>query len=109
MQTNQHQNEQYIKAKNKVRQIKLFYIHFAGYIILVLLLLYNLYILDENNEYADFFTWFNSIIILAWTIFIIMHWWPIFKGKIWFKRSWEDKKIDEFLEKDDKEETTIWE
>jgi len=102
-------NEDYINAKNKVRNIKVFYIHLLGYIILVALLLYNIYILDENNKYADFFTWFNSITMVAWTIFIAIHAWNVFKGKLFFKKSWEDRKMSEYIEKEDTEETKIWE
>lgn len=101
--------DQYIKAKERVRNIKIFYYHFVGYLILVALLLYNIYILDKNNPHANFFTWFNSIIIVAWTIFIILHGRYALKGKTIFKKDWGDKKIKEFLENEAEEETTIWE
>ena len=97
--------ESLIRAKEKVRNLKLFYMHLVGYIILVLLLLYNLYIIDENNQYADSFTWFNTIMIISWTIFLAIHAWNVFKGRLFFKKSWEDRKLNEYLEK----EETRWE
>jgi len=106
-------NENYINAKNKVRDIKVFYIHLLGYIIVVVLLLWNLYVLEKDNKYAEFFTLFNSIIMLAWTIFIAMHAWNVFKGKLFFNKSWEDRKMIEYIEKEElkeeEKETTIWE
>lgn len=98
-------DEKYIKAKKKVRSIKVFYIHLAGYFILVALLLYNIYILE--GEYKDFFLWFNLTFLVSWTIFIVIHGWCVFRGRIFFKKSWEDKKIKEFLEKE--EEVEMWE
>ncbi|APY11700.1 hypothetical protein BWZ22_10830 [Seonamhaeicola sp. S2-3] len=109
MSSQKNKKDQYLKAKERVRNIKIFYYHLVGYIILVALLLYNIYILDVNNPYADFFTWFNSIIIGAWTIFIILHGRYALKGKTIFKKDWEDKKMKEFLENETDEETTIWE
>ncbi|WP_248722338.1 2TM domain-containing protein [Seonamhaeicola sp. ML3] len=101
----------YSKAKERVKHVKMFYLHLVGYFIVVVLLLYNVYILGENNPYKDFFLWFNSIIIIAWTVFIILHGRWVFKGKTFFSKSWEDKKAREFLEKqkDKDDNTKIWE
>jgi hypothetical protein len=101
----------YSKAKEKLKHVKIFYMHLIGYIIAVGLMLYNIYILDGSNPHADFFLWFNSIIILAWTVFIILHGRWALKGKVFFSKSWEDKKAKEFIEKanKNKNETTLWE
>jgi hypothetical protein len=107
MKPEQDKKELYIKAKDKVRNIKVFYYHLVGYFIVVALLLYNIYILDETNPYANFFTWFNSIVMVAWTIFIAIHGWNVFKGRLWFKKDWEDKKIQEFMEEES--DKTLWE
>ncbi|MEC3908298.1 2TM domain-containing protein [Tamlana sp. 2201CG12-4] len=102
MKTQEELDKSYIRAKEKVRHIKVFYVHLVGYIIVVLLLLYNLYIIDENNEYADFFTWFNSIIILAWTVFIFLHGRFALKGKQFFKKTWEERKLKAYMDKQEK-------
>ena len=98
-------DKKYINAKEKVRNIKVFYIHFVGYLILVALLLYNIYILE--GEHKDFFLWFNLTVIVSWTIFIVFHAWYVFKGKLFFKKSWEEKKMKEFLDRE--EEVEMWE
>ena len=107
MKTPQEQKVSFLKAKEKVRHLKLFYLHLVGYIILVTLLLYNLYIIDENNKYANFFTWFNTIMIISWTIFIGIHAWNVFKGRLFFKKSWEDRKLKEYM--DNENNTNLWE
>ncbi|MFC4721229.1 2TM domain-containing protein [Geojedonia litorea] len=105
MKTPSENKDKLIRAKEKVRHLKVFYVHLVGYIIVVLLLLYNLYIIDDHNRYADFFKKFNTIIILAWTVFIAFHAWNVFKGRLFFKKSWEDRKLNEYLENED----TKWE
>lgn len=96
--------EDYLKAKKKVYHIKIFYIHLVGYLILVALLLYNLYIMEGPHK--DFFFWFDIIILVSWTAFIIIHGWHVYKGRIVFKKKWEDRKMREYL---DKENIKRWE
>lgn len=108
MTTDQDNKERYFKAKKKLHNIKMFYIHLAGYIVVVALLLFNIYILEESNPYTEFFMWFNSIMIVAWTIFIILHGRWALKGKTFFNKNWEEKKLKEFLDNENKNKTT-WE
>jgi len=106
MKTPQEQKDSYIKAKEKVRQLKIFYVHLVGYIILILLLSYNLYILDETNVYSDLFLKFIIIFMVSWTIFIAFHAWNVFKGRVFFRKSWEDRKLKEYM---DNNNTNLWE
>ncbi|WP_406683052.1 2TM domain-containing protein [Seonamhaeicola sp. MEBiC1930] len=106
----QDKNRDYFKAKEKVRHIKMFYYHLALFIVVLILLSINFLYLDENNPYSEFFILFNSIIIVVWTILVILHGRWALKGKKLFKKSWEDKKIKEYLDKQEEEkETTLWE
>lgn len=97
-----------IAAKKHVRRIQLFYVHLAGYLIIVALLLYNLSILEEG-EYKKVITWLNLTTLVCWSIFIAIHAWRVFKGRLLFKKSWEDRKIKEFLKDEEALETTFWE
>ncbi|REE24842.1 2TM domain-containing protein [Winogradskyella pacifica] len=103
---NSDKKEQLRKAKDHLRKIKLFYIHLAGYIVFVALLLYNLYIVA--GPYKNNIISLNLSLIVAWTVFIVVHGLNVFKSKQIFKKSWEDKKAEEFLEEKDKK-TTFWE
>ena len=100
------EKQQLRNAKNKVRKLKVFYIHLAGYIVVVALLLYNLYIVA--GPYKNNIISLNLSVIFAWTIFIIIHGLNVFKQKRIFKTSWEEKKTKEFLNNKE-EETTFWE
>ena len=105
MYENNKKEQRYIEAKNKVKKLRIFYIHLFGYIILVVLLCYNLWIVE--GPYKEFFTWFNTIIMIAWTVFIGLHALNVFKGKTFFSKKWEHKKVQEFI--NEKTETTRWE
>ena len=103
-----NEKESLLRAKKKVRQIQIFYIHLVGYLIVVGLLLYNFYIMEEG-PHTKAIVWINTSTMIGWTIFIIIHWWRVFKGRFLFKKEWEDRKIKEYLNKDTKEEKTMWE
>jgi len=103
---NDKEKEQLKKAINKVRKIKIFYLHLAGYIVGVGLLLYNLYIV--SGPYKNNIISLNLSIIVVWSIFIVIHGLNVFKDKRLFNKRWEDKKIEKFLDKKD-ESTTFWE
>ena len=98
-----------IEAKKKIRSVFLFYVHLIGYIVLVALLLYNLYIV--NGPYKNNIISLNLSVIVAWSVFIIIHGLNIFKGKQIFKKSWEDRKTEGFLKvkEEEEEEATYWE
>ncbi|WP_417875879.1 2TM domain-containing protein [Winogradskyella sediminis] len=103
---NDKEKEQLKKAINKVRKVKVFYLHLAGYIVGIGLLLYNLYIVA--GPYKNNIISLNLSIIVAWSVFIVIHGLKVFKGKRLFNKRWEDKKIEKFLDKKD-ESTTFWE
>lgn len=96
-----------IKAKKRVRGVFLFYVHLAGYIVLVALLLCNLYIVE--GPYKNNIISLNLSVIVAWSVFISIHGLNIFKGKQIFKKSWEDRKTEGFLKAKEEEKTTFWE
>lgn len=98
MSLNKTDQEVFLKAQRKVYNLKIFYIHLVGYVILIALLAYNIYIMD--GPYKDFFFWFDMIVMVAWTAFISIHGWHVFKGKILFKKEWEKRKIESYFEKD---------
>jgi hypothetical protein len=98
----------FIKAQQRVRMLWIFYIHLAAYIISVALILYNFYIIEEG-PYKNNIISLNLSILVAWTVFIIIHGLNVFKEKKIFKKSWEDRKTEEFLKEKDELKTTFWE
>ncbi|MDO6758668.1 2TM domain-containing protein [Tamlana sp. 2_MG-2023] len=105
METEEKKHQLYIEAKKKVKDLKIFYIHFVGYLIVVLLLCYNLYIM--SGPHKPFFQWFDISILVGWTIFISYHAWNVFKGRLFFKKRWEDEKLRKFM--DAENQTSRWE
>jgi len=100
--------EQYlIEAKKSAKRNMLFYVHLVGYFIVVALLSYNLYIVE--GPYTNNIISLNLSVLVAWTVFIILHGLNIFKGRKIFKKSWEEKKIKKFLKEDEEVETKLWE
>ncbi len=74
--------------------------HLVGYIIIVMLLSYNLYIV--GGEYKNFIIWLDLIVLVLWTIFILVHAWRVFKGRRLFKKSWEERKMKEYMDKEER-------
>ena len=97
----------YLNAERKVRRIQIFYLHLFLFIIGVSLIIYNFYIME--GPYTQAITGLNISTLVFWTVVICIHAWSVFKGRLMFKKSWEDKKIEEILQKDKEVETTHWE
>ncbi|SDS67459.1 2TM domain-containing protein [Formosa sp. Hel1_31_208] len=108
MKLNKDEEKRFLKAKHKVQRIKIFYLHVVLYVIVVALISYNFYILEEG-PYTDNITGINVSTLVLWTVFICIHGWTVFKGRLLFKKSWEDKKIEKILKEKENVETTFWE
>lgn len=104
----QNHKKRLVEAKKQVRKLQLFYIHLALYIIIVGLILFNFYIM-EDGSHTKAIVWINTTTLIGWTIIIGIHWYRVFKGKLLFKKSWEDRKLKEYLKEDIEEEKTMWE
>ncbi|MBL87770.1 MAG: hypothetical protein CMO82_14095 [Winogradskyella sp.] len=107
MESHNNEEQKLLNAKKRLRRLKLFYIHLAGYLIVVALLVYNLYIVEGVYK-NDIFS-LNLSVLVLWTMAIIIHAWKVFKEKTVFRKSWEDKKIASYLERDETEKTKMWE
>ncbi|RKE97939.1 2TM domain-containing protein [Ichthyenterobacterium magnum] len=100
----------YENAKHQVKRIKMFYLHLILYAIVVALLSYNLYILEEGGPYTNNITALNITVLVLWTALISIHAWSVFKRKSLFNKNWEDRKAKEFLkDKEEEVKTTFWE
>ena len=104
MKTKSTYDENFLRAKNKVAKLKGFYIHLCAYIVVFCLVVYN-YIIIEENEYMNSIIWLNISIMVIWGIVIAIQYWMTFKGRIFFGKKWEERKIQKYL----KEEKQMWE
>ncbi|WP_296386428.1 2TM domain-containing protein [Winogradskyella sp.] len=108
MKINKDEKQLFLNAEKKVKRIKMFYLHLVFYIIGVALISYNFYIIEEG-EYTNNINALNTSTLVLWTVIIVIHAWTVFKGRIIFKKSWEDKKMEKFLDEDKESETKMWE
>lgn len=88
------ENERYRRARERVEEIKSFYSHLFIYII-VNLALFIINMLTSPNS-----LWFYWP-LFGWGIGLLIHAFSVFGTKR-FLRDWEEKKINELMEKDKK-------
>jgi hypothetical protein len=92
----------YIRAKHKVAKIKKFYTSLLSYLVFIsLLAALNYY----TNEWS--YPWFLWA-AFGWGIAIVIHAFKAFEWLPFMGKNWEDRKIKEFMEKDDKPKDDRW-
>ena len=108
MQRDFKQEQNYIRAKKRVKEIKGFYVHLSVYIIINIfisgVIIYGLMTSGDSfnqaiTNFGVYSTW------VFWGIGMFFHWLGVFGyTSIGFGRDWEEKKIKEMMEKDDHKE-----
>jgi hypothetical protein len=96
--------QQYLKAKKRVKDIRGFYSHLSVYVI-INIFISGVIIFGMTREsysfdgaithFAVYSTW------LFWGIGVFFHWLGVFGFKNLFGKSWEEKKIKEIMNQDD--------
>ena len=86
------------KARKKVKAIKGFYRHLGVYILVNLFLL-TLNFIDLGAG-ENFFKWGNFSTPLFWGIGLLFHGFSVFGTDVFLGRGWEDRKMNELMEKD---------
>ena len=99
METNYQEEERYFQAKKRVEEIKGFYGNFIAYIAVNIgLMVINLL---TSPEYLWFF-W----PMLGWGIGVLFHGMKVFNYMPFFGKEWEEKKIKEFMDKEEQSKNT---
>ena len=103
MERNYNQEERYIRAKKRVKDIQGFYWHLFWYVVVNLFLTFGGSIRNimngdsielEHFDFGRFSVWF------FWGIGLVAHWFQVFGKNIIFSKDWEDRKIKEYTDKD---------
>jgi 2TM domain len=103
---NLNQNsEQYLAAKEQLGKVYGFYVHLAIYLAV------NAFIMISNYNFRlslfdAIFNWAVLGTALFWGIGLASHWSRVFGRNIFLSKKWEERKIQEILNKDKK---TNWE
>jgi hypothetical protein len=95
METNFTEEERYYQAKKRVEQIKGFYGNLISYIVL------NIFFLILNVVTSPNHLWFYWP-LLWWGLGVIFHGMRVFGYSPFFNKDWEERKINEFIEKENK-------
>ena len=91
MQQDYTQQQLYIKAQKRVKEIKGFYTHFAIYCLVIPVIIF------VNLTFVPEFHWF-WFSVFGWGLGIFFHWLAVFGFHlIGFGKNWEEKKIKEFM------------
>ena len=90
----------YLRAKKHVKKIVGFYWHLASYIIVNLFLISLIAINTDSSESFWNFGTFSTLFF--WGIGLAFHAMGVFGPNLMFGKNWEQKKIDEFMDKDDR-------
>lgn len=92
-----NRESKYIRAKERVETLKKFYSNLTSYIIVISVLAGINY---WSNEWR--YMWFLWA-AFGWGIGLTFHAFKVFGLNPFFGRNWEERKIQEFMEEDDKE------
>lgn len=99
METNYAEADRYYEAQKKVAEIKKFYQHLTVY------LLCNPIAIVVNLMTSPGYLWFIWS-LMGWGIAIVLHGLKAFEFSPFYNKEWEERKIREILEKENKRQ--IW-
>jgi len=98
------EQQRFEKASKRVKSIAGFYKHLIVYILVnIFLLAIKYYSLDPNDNFFEFST-FSTLFF--WGIGLVFHALGVFGPTIFFGKNWEEKKIQEIM---NKEKSQKWE
>lgn len=92
-----YREDAYLRAQKKVKKIIGFYWHLAAYVIINL---FFIVFLGSNN--GNFFSFGNFSMAIFWGIGLFFHFLSVFGPDFFFGKSWEQRKIKEYMDKDKK-------
>ena len=104
MERDQIEEQKYIRAKKRVKQIKGFYRHLTVYVIVnSILIILNI---SSDGDWKSFWEFQTFSTAIFWGIGILFHAFNVFGLSYLLGKSWEEKKIKELMNKDKRE---FWE
>jgi hypothetical protein len=101
METNYSNTERYNQAQKKVEEIKKFYQHLTVYV------LCNPIVIVVNLMTSPGYLYFWWC-LLGWGIPIVLHGLKAFDCFPFFNKEWEEQKIKEIIDKEEKSKKQIW-
>lgn len=101
METNYKETLRYKAAQKRMKDIKGFYIHLTVYILVNIAI----FIASTMNQgiIEGLTRWTNYTTFFFWGIGLFAHWASVFAPNLMFGKDWEERKIKEIMEKDNKQ------
>lgn len=96
---NFNRDERYEIAVKRVKSIKGFYVHLIVYILVNIFIIAGNLMNNSNND-PFFWSWQTFSTALFWGIGLLAHGLSVFGKNLFFSSNWEEKKIQEFMDKD---------
>lgn len=96
MENNLQQDERYYLAQKKVKSIKGFYSHLFFYVVINAIIIVQIYLKTGSG----FWHLKNFYTPVFWGIGLLAHGLSVFGQNLFFGQNWEEKKIQEFMNKD---------
>ncbi len=93
------EEERYYKARKRVEEIKGFYGNLVSFIVV------NIFLMVLNLTTSPNHLWFFWP-LLWWGIGVVFHGLKVFNYMPFFSKDWEEKKIKEFMEKEEQTKNT---
>ena len=92
------EEDRYLRAKKRVKQIQGFYWHLFWYLAVNIFLLVMIYRgLGDGEDFLEFEHFSTAFF---WGIGLFAHWAGVFGKNLVLSRGWEERKIKEFMDKD---------
>lgn len=88
----------YYKAKKRVKTIKGFFGHLISFIVINLVLYVINLVTYPNDFWFDYWFYWQ---LLIWGVGLVLHGIFVFYSLPFFGKEWEEKKIQEFMQKED--------
>jgi hypothetical protein len=99
MENNYQEEERYFKARKRVEEIKGFYGNLIAYVVV------NIGLMVINLLTSSGYLWFFWP-LLGWGIGVVFHGMKVFNYMPFFGKDWEEKKIKEFMDKEEQSKNT---
>lgn len=99
---NYNSDPRYNLAYKRVKRIKGFYVHALVYVLINLFIIASSY---KENLFGGriFLSWQTFSTPLFWGIGLFAHGMSVFSRELFFGQNWEEKKIQQFMEKEKSE------
>ena len=100
METNYREHLKYRSAKKRVKDIKGFYVHLLVYLLInIAIVAVAAYQDGDWRALDDFWTYSTAFF---WGIGVFAHWFGVFGPNVFFGKDWEERKIQEIMEREKK-------